>query len=146
MHRELRKIITKDNNVAVVAEAIQCTGALAKGLRNAYANTAKSLVEVRACCSYVLCVFFDVSCVLLVCVSMRICVFVCGSGSKGHSVHRSISKGTEERVRKHGKEPGGGACFSSCVCVRVFCIFYLYGCGSRGCKRVTHCHGCNSNR
>ena len=47
INRELRKIITKDNNVAVVAEAILCTAALAQGLRGAYAGTAKGLVEVR---------------------------------------------------------------------------------------------------
>ena len=47
INRELRKIIAKDNNVAVVAEAVHCTGALAKGLRHAYSGTAKGLVEVR---------------------------------------------------------------------------------------------------
>lgn len=50
LNRELRKIITKDNNVAVVAEAVHCTGALAKGLRQAYSGTAKGLVEVSGTC------------------------------------------------------------------------------------------------
>lgn len=55
--RELRKVMTKDSNVAVVAEAVHCTGALAQGLRSAYAATARGLVEVGGwgkwewCCS-----------------------------------------------------------------------------------------------
>ncbi|KAK9814323.1 hypothetical protein WJX72_004049 [[Myrmecia] bisecta] len=44
--RELRKIIVKDSNVVCVAEAINCCGALAKGLRKEYANTARSLCPV----------------------------------------------------------------------------------------------------
>lgn len=43
VNRELRKVITKDSNVACVAEAIACTGALAKGLRKAYRGTAATL-------------------------------------------------------------------------------------------------------
>ncbi len=43
VHREVRKVITKDSNVACVAEAIACAGALAKGLRKAYRGTAASL-------------------------------------------------------------------------------------------------------
>ena len=39
--RELRKVIAKDANVACVAEAIACCGALAKGLRAGYSATAK---------------------------------------------------------------------------------------------------------
>ncbi|KAL6753732.1 armadillo-type protein [Haematococcus lacustris] len=46
VNRELRKVITKDSNVACVAEAIACTGAMAQGLRAAFSATAKNLVEV----------------------------------------------------------------------------------------------------
>lgn len=46
VNRELRKIITKDNNVACVSEAIACTANLAKGLRKEYRNTAMSLCSV----------------------------------------------------------------------------------------------------
>lgn len=47
--RELRKVITKDSNVACVAEAILCTGMMAKGLRSAFSANAKGFVEVRRC-------------------------------------------------------------------------------------------------
>eukprot|EP00798_Chlamydomonas_sp_ICE-L_P001437 gene1437-32811_t len=41
VNRELRKCIAKDANVMCVAEAANCYGALAKGLRNGYSATAK---------------------------------------------------------------------------------------------------------
>jgi cytoskeleton-associated protein 5 len=46
VNREIKKIIAKDSNVQVVAEAILCTGTLAKGLRASYAGTARSLCPV----------------------------------------------------------------------------------------------------
>jgi cytoskeleton-associated protein 5 len=48
VNRELRKVITKDSNVACVAEAISVCAAMASGLRSAYSATAKGLVEVCA--------------------------------------------------------------------------------------------------
>lgn len=44
--RELKKIITKDSHVAVVAEAIACTGNLAQGLRKEYSGPARTLASV----------------------------------------------------------------------------------------------------
>ncbi|GIL58886.1 hypothetical protein Vafri_13702 [Volvox africanus] len=41
--RELRKLISKDSNVVVVAESINCCGLLAKGLRKEYAPWARNL-------------------------------------------------------------------------------------------------------
>ena len=38
-------MITKDSNLACVAEAINCCTALAKGLRKEYASTARNLVR-----------------------------------------------------------------------------------------------------
>jgi hypothetical protein len=47
VQRELRKVITKDSNVMCVAEAVACVGALAQGLRSAFAATSKGFTEVR---------------------------------------------------------------------------------------------------
>ncbi|GLC42611.1 hypothetical protein PLESTB_001118900 [Pleodorina starrii] len=41
--RELRKLISKDSNVVVVAESINCCGVLAKGLRKDYSSWARNL-------------------------------------------------------------------------------------------------------
>ncbi|EFJ44246.1 microtubule organizing protein mora [Volvox carteri f. nagariensis] len=41
--RELRKLISKDSNVVVVAESINCCGLLAKGLRKEFASWARNL-------------------------------------------------------------------------------------------------------
>jgi cytoskeleton-associated protein 5 len=42
VNKELKKIITKDSNIQVVAEAINCTANLAKGLRKDYSHAARS--------------------------------------------------------------------------------------------------------
>jgi hypothetical protein len=44
--RELKKIITKDSHVAVVAEAIACTGNLAQGLRKEYSGPARTFASM----------------------------------------------------------------------------------------------------
>ncbi|PNH12606.1 Protein MOR1 [Tetrabaena socialis] len=41
--RELRKLVSKDSNVVVVAEAINCCGLLAKGLRKEFASAARNM-------------------------------------------------------------------------------------------------------
>jgi hypothetical protein len=43
VNRELKKIINKDSNIQVVAEAINCTANLAKGLRKEYSGPARTL-------------------------------------------------------------------------------------------------------
>ncbi|KAG1675584.1 hypothetical protein FOA52_014172 [Chlamydomonas sp. UWO 241] len=44
--RELRRIISKDSNIAVIAEALACVGQLAASVRAGFSATAKSLVEL----------------------------------------------------------------------------------------------------
>ena len=46
MHALVVQIVAKDSNVQVVAEAINCFAALAKGLRREYASTARGLTSV----------------------------------------------------------------------------------------------------
>eukprot|EP00198_Chlamydomonas_reinhardtii_P006227 XP_001695563.1 microtubule associated protein [Chlamydomonas reinhardtii] len=43
--RELKKLISKDSNVVVVAESINCVGLLAKGLRKEFASWARNLAS-----------------------------------------------------------------------------------------------------
>eukprot|EP00775_Hariotina_reticulata_P007310 gene7310-7523_t len=46
LNRELKKIINKDSNIQVVAEAINCTANIAKGLRKDYRGPAMTLCPV----------------------------------------------------------------------------------------------------